>query len=174
MNRNGDGWKPDIAVGVAERDTGDTKGEPHTYLSLDDEEVDKAGPPDDPSRRRAARRRKRIAGAALFLLVLIAAGAGLWMLFGGGSGTRVNVPVRDNAQRTDQAARGGDDVTAQAIAEVRSATASPTPATSASSTIGTAGTTGETRTIVVHTTPVTVPIETASSSATEAGAGQRG
>jgi len=174
MNRNGDSWKPDIAVGVAEHDTSATKGEPHTYLSLDDEEVDKGEPLGDPSRRRPASRRKRIAGASLFLLVLIAAGAGLWMLFGGGSGTRVNVPVRDNARRTDQGERGGDDVTAQAIAEVRSATASPTPATSASSTIGTAGATGETRTIVVPTTPVTVPIETASSSATEAGAGQRG
>ncbi len=170
MNHNGDGWKHNIAVGVTERDAGETRGEPFIY----DGEADKAGPPDDPSLRRAIRRRKRIAGATLFLLILIAAGAGLWVLFGGGSRTRVNVPVRENAQKTDQAARGGDDVTAQAIAEIRSATASPTPAASASPAIGTTGATGEPRTIVVPTTPVTVPIEGASSPATEAGARQQG
>src|SRR5262249_48385994 len=170
MNHSGDDWKHNVAVGVTDRDAGDAKGEQLTYLSLDDDEADKAGSPDDQSQRRAARRRKRIAGAALFLLVVIAAGAGLWMLFGGGAGTKVNVPVRDNSQRTDQAARGGDDATAQAIAEVRSATASPTPAASASPMIGT---TGEPRTIVVPTTPITVPIEGASSPATEAGLGQQ-
>ena len=95
------------------------------------------------------------------------------MMFGGGARTKVNVPVRDNAQRTDQAARGGDDATAQAIAEVRSATASPTPAASASPAIGTTEATGGTRTIVVPTTPVTVPIEGASSPATEAAQGNR-
>ena len=175
MNRNGDGWKHNTAVGVTERDADDTKGEPLTYLS-DDDEADKAESPDGQSRRRAARRRKRIAGASLFLLVLIAAGAGLWVLFGGGSRTRVNVPVRDNSQRTDQSARGGDDATTQAIAEVRSATASPspTPAASASTAIGTTGATGETRTIIMPTTPVTVPIDGASSPPTEAGQGQQG
>src|SRR5215475_5078543 len=159
MNHSGDDWKHNGAVGVTERDAGDA--------------TDKAGSPDDQSRRRTARRRKRIAGAALFLLVLIAAGAGLWMLLGGGAGVKVNVPVRDNSQRTDQAARGGDDATVQAIAEVRSATASPTPAASASPMIGTTVATGEPRTIVVPTTPVTIPIEGASSPATEAGLGQQ-
>jgi hypothetical protein len=172
MNHSGEGWKHNGAVGVTERDAGDATGEQLTYLSLDDE-VDKEGSPDDQPQRRAARRRKRIAGAALFLLVLIAAGAGLWMLFGGGGGTKVNVPDRDKSQRTDQAARGGDDATAQAIAEVRGATASPTPAASASPMIGTIGATGEPRTIVVPTTPITVPIEGASSPATEAGLGQQ-
>jgi len=170
MNHNGDSWKHNIAVGVTERDAGETKGEPFIY----DDETDKAESLDDQSRRRAVRRRKRIAGASLFLLILIAAGAGLWMLFGGGSRTRVNVPVRDNAQKTDQAARGGDDATAQAIAEVRSATASPTPTASASPAIGTIGATGEPRTILVPTTPVTVPIEGASSPAAEAGMRQQG
>src|SRR5262249_13297706 len=173
MNHSGDDWKHNVAVGVTDRDAGDAKGEQLTYLSLDDDEADKAGSPDDQSQRRAASRRKRIAGAALFLLVLIAAGAGLWMLFGGGGGTKVNVPVRDNSQGTDQAARGGDDATAQAIPEVRSATASPTPAASASPMIGTTVATGEPRTIVVPTTPITVPIERASSPATEAGLGQQ-
>src|SRR5262249_29312588 len=173
MNHSGDDWKHNGGVGVTEHDAGDAKGEQLTYFSLDNDETDKAGSPNDQSQRSAARRRKRIAGAALFLLVLIAAGAGLWMLFGGGAGTKVNVPVRDNSQRTDQAARGGDDATAQAIAEVRSATASPTPAASASPMIGTTGATGEPRTIIMPTTPITVPIEGASSPATEAGLGQQ-
>src|SRR5262249_27052034 len=173
MNHSGDGWKHDGAVGVTDRDAGDAKGEQLAYLSLDDE-TDKAGSPNDQSQRSAARRRKRIAGAALFLLVLIAAGAGLWMLFGGGGGTKGNVPVRDNSQRTDQAARCGDAERAQAIAEVRSAPASPTPAASASPMIGTTVVTGEPRTIVVPTTPVTIPIEGSSSPATEAGLGQQG
>src|SRR5262252_9159743 len=137
MNHSGDDWKHNNAVGVTERDAGDAKGEQLTYLSLDDDETDKSGSPDDQSQRSAARRRKRIAGAALFLLVLIAAGAGLWMLFGGGAGVKVNVPVRDNSRRTDQAARSGDDATAQAIAEVRGATASPKPAPGASPAIAT-------------------------------------
>jgi hypothetical protein len=173
MNHSGDDWKHNGAVGVTDRDTGDAKEEQLTYLSLDDDEADKAGAPDDQSRRRATRRRKRIAGAALFLLVLIAAGAGLWMLFGGGARVKINVPVRDNSQRTDQTARGGDDATAQAIAEVRSATASPTPAASASPMVGTTVVTGEPRTIVVPTTPITVPIEGVPSPATEAGLGQQ-
>ncbi|HEY7182915.1 MAG TPA: hypothetical protein VIC84_15905 [Blastocatellia bacterium] len=172
MNRNGDGWKQDIAVGVAARDTGATKEEMFTHLP-DDDEADKAESQADQSQRHAARRRKRIAGAALFLLVLIAAGAGLWMLLGGGPRTRVNVPVRDNVQRTDPA-RGGDDVTAQAIAEVRSATASPTPAASGSSVTGTIGATGEPGTIVAPTTPVTVPIEAPISPATEVGMRRQG
>jgi hypothetical protein len=173
MNHSGDDWKHTGAVGVTERDAGDAKGEQLTYLSLDDDETDKAGSPNDQSQRSAARKRKRIAGAALFLLVLIAAGAGLWMLFGGGARVKFNVPVRDNSQRTDQTARGGDDATAQAIAEVRSATASPTPAASASPMIGTTVVTGEPRTIVVPTTPITVPIEGIRSPATEAGLGQQ-
>ena len=141
MNSTGNNdWRHNGAVGVAERETGDTRGSFRRPLrGLDDEENDKT----DAEERRPGRKRKRLVGAAIFFLVLIAAGAGLWMMFGGGARTKVNVPVRDNAQKTDQAARGGDDATAQAIAEVRSATASPTPAASASPAIGTTEATGE-------------------------------
>lgn len=118
MNPFGDGWKQNIAVGVAERDTGDTNEEPATFISLDDDEDDNTESPADQSGRRAASRRKRIAGAVCFLLILIVAGAGLWMMVGGGGKTKINVPVRDNAQRTDQVARENADETAQAIAEV--------------------------------------------------------
>src|SRR5262247_486697 len=157
-------------AGVAERETDETQ-DPFaaTYNNIEEDEKDKT----DAEERRAGRKRKRIVGAAIFILILICAGAGLWMMFGGGARTKVNVPVRDNAQRTDQAARGGDDATAQAIAEVRGATASPTPAASASPMIGTIGATGEPRTIVVPTTPITVPIEGIRSPATEAGLGQQ-
>src|SRR5262245_10763447 len=125
MNHSEDDWKHNNAVDVTDRDTGDAKREQLTYLSLDDDETDKARSPGDQSQRRAASKRKRIADAALFLLVLIAAGASLWMLFNNDSKTKINVPVRDNSQRTDQATRSNDDATAQAIAEVRSATTSP-------------------------------------------------
>jgi hypothetical protein len=159
MNPFGDGWKQNIAVGVAERDTGDTNEEPSTFISLDDDEDDKTDCPADQTSRRSARRRKRIAGVVLFLFILIVAGAGLWLLLGGGGKTKIKVPVRDNAQRADQATAGNNDETAQAIAEIRSATASPSPAASASPATGVTEATGGTRTIILPTTPVTVPIE---------------
>jgi hypothetical protein len=160
-------------AGVAERETDETQ-DPFaaTYINIEEDEKDKT----DAEERRAGRKRKRVVGAAIFILILICAGAGLWMMFGGGARTKVNVPVRDNAQRTDQAARGGDDATAQAIAEVRDATASPTPAPGASPAIATTDGAGGSRTIVAPATPVTIPIDGAavSSPATEAAAGQQG
>jgi hypothetical protein len=158
MDTFGDGWKQNIAVGVVDRDTGDTNEEPSTFISLDDDEDDKTESPVDRSGRRAVRGRRRIAGALIFLFIFIVAGAGLWLMMGGGGKTKIKVPVRDTAQKTDQAMRGNDD-TAQAIAEIRSATASPTPATSASPATGVTEATGGTRTIILPTTPVTVPIE---------------
>jgi hypothetical protein len=159
MNPIRDGWKQNIAVDVAERDTGDMNEEPATFISLDDDEDDRTESPADQSGRRAARRRKRIAGVVIFLLLLIVSGAVLWLMSGGGGKTKINVPVRDNAQRSDQAGSGNADETTQAIAEIRSATASPTPATSASPGTGVTEATGGTRTIIMPTTPVTVPIE---------------
>jgi hypothetical protein len=176
MNSTGNNdWPRNSSVGVAERETGETP-DPFAapYGAFDDEVNDKT----DAEEQRPGAKRKRLIGAAIFMLVLIATGAGLWMMFSGGARTKVNVPVRDNAQRTDQAARGGDDATAQAIAEVRSATATPSPAASASPAPGTIEAIGGTRTIIVPTTPVTVPIEgvgdTVSTPATEAAVGQQG
>jgi len=74
---------------------------------------------------------------------------------------------------SSQAARDPESVTAQSIAEVRGVTAAPAPAPSASPATGTSEAAGGTRTIIVPTTPITVPIEGASSPATEAGAGQQ-
>jgi hypothetical protein len=156
-------------AGVAERETGETR-DPFgaTYAALDDDEKDITAIEE----RRPGRKRKRLIGAAIFFLILIAAGAGLWMMLGGG-GKKVDLRVRDNASKTGQAARDPESVTAQAIAEVRGATANPTPAASASQATGTAEAMGGPRTIVVPTTPVTVPVEGASSPATEVDTGQQ-
>jgi len=94
------------------------------------------------------------------------------MMFSGGD-KKVDLRVRDNINKTEQATHDPESVTAQAIAEVRGATAAPAPSPSASPAIGTTETAGGTRTIIVPTTPVTVPVEGASSPATEAGAGQQ-
>jgi hypothetical protein len=154
-------------AGVAERETGETR-DPFAapYATLEDGEDDKA----DAEGRRPGRGRRRLIGAGIFFLILIAAGAGLWMMFGGGK--KVDLRVRDNTNKTDQAARDPESMTAQAIAEVRGATATASPA------MGTTEAAGGTRTIVVPTTPVTVPTEitggAVSSPATEAGMGQQG
>src|SRR5262245_36474537 len=157
MNSTGNNdWRRNGSVGVAERETGQTQ-DPFVapYGVFDDDDKDET----DAEERRPGGKRKRLIGVAIFFLILIFAGAGLWMMFSDGARTRVNVPVRDNAQRIDQAARGGDDATAQAIAEVRGATATPSPAVSASPVPGRIEAPGGTRTIIVPTTPVTVPID---------------
>ncbi len=151
--------------GVAARETSETR-DPIAALEGDGNERT------DAEERRPGRGRKRLIGAAIFFLMLIASGAGLWMMFGGGD-KKVDLRVRDSINKTEQAARDPESVTAQAIAEVRGATAAPTPFPSASPAIGTTETAGGTRTIIAPTTPVTVPIEGTSSSATEAGAGQQ-
>ncbi len=160
------------APGVTERDSG-TQGGPfdRDYLDFDEEEEKENNTPG--AGERPLRKRKHAVGAALFLLLLAGAGAGIWLMFGGGNKTRVTVPVRDNSQRTDQAAaRNSDDVTAQAIAEVRGATASPAPAPSASpAPVAPEAGAG---TIVMPTTPVTVPMAGTVSPATEAATGEGG
>src|SRR5262245_60492890 len=173
MNSTGNDWRHNGPAGVAEREAGETQDAFVTpYSAFDDDEKSKT----DAEEQRLGRKRKRLVGAAIFVLILIVAGAGLWMMFGGGARTKVNVTVRDNAQRTDQSVRGSDDATAQAIAEVRSATASPTPAVSGSRAIGTTDAAGGTRTIIVPATPVTVSInaDAVPSPATEAATGQQG
>ena len=170
MNSTGNNdWRHNGPAGVAERETGDTQ-DPFavTYGAIEDDEKDKT----DAQEQRPGRKRKRLIGAAIFFLILIAAGAGMWMMLSGGS-KKIDLRVRDNTGKTEQAARDPESMTAQAIAEVRGATATPAPAASAPPAMGTSEAKGETRTIVVPTTPITVPIEDASSSLTEAGTGQQ-
>src|SRR5262245_13995002 len=158
-------WRRNGPAGVKEIETGETRD---PFGALEDDENDRT----DAENGRPGRGRKRLIGAAIFFLVLIASGTGLWMMLGGGD-KKVDLRVRDSANKTEQATRDPESVTAQAIAEVRGATAAPTPSPSASPAIGTTETAGGTRTIIVPTTPVTVPIEGASSPATEEGAGQQ-
>jgi hypothetical protein len=123
------------------------------YISFDGDEQHKT----EIDEQRPDRKRGRLVGGAIFLLVLAAAGAGIWMMMSGNQKTKINVPVRET-QKTDQAAsRNNEDVTAQAIAEIRGATTSPTPALSASP-VPAAPVAGP-ATIIMPTTPVTVPME---------------
>src|SRR5262245_25206230 len=131
------------------RDPG-MQGDPldRNYQDFDDDEKNKIGA-EEP---RPRGKRGRLVGLVLFLLLLAFVGAGIWLMFSGNK-TKINVPVRDNAQKSDQS-RSNDDVTAEAIAEVRGATTSPTPALSVPATpAASAGT------IIVPTTPATVPME---------------
>jgi len=87
---------------------------------------------------RAPRKRGKVIGGIIVLAALaLAAGLFFWMTPGGKK--RIDLPVRDRNAQTDQAtAHNAEDVTAQAIAEIRVAAASPTsansPAPSASTT----------------------------------------
>ena len=146
MNSTGNNdWRQNGPAGVAERETGDTQ-DPFaaTYAMTEDDEKDKT----DAEEQRPGRKRKRLIGAAIFFLILIAAGAGMWMMLSGG-GKKVDLRVRDNTGKTEQAARDPESVTAQAIAEIRAAaspaaSSSPAPSTSTTSNASSA--------------PVTIPL----------------
>ena len=186
-SKRNNGWHNGAdAIGVTDMNPGGTPGPPHltgeAFASIPfeplGEDADKTGASNQ-REHRAPRRRNRLVGGVFFLLVLAVGGTGLWMMSGSNK-TRVNVPVRDTARGIDSsAARNNDDVTAQAIAEVRGAIAAPAPAASTSPppATSTTGATEATRTIVMPTTPVTVPLEgvggTSSPAATEATTGQR-
>ncbi len=81
-------------------------------------------------------------------------GVCLWVVTGDHGKTKINLPVKDaSAQTADRGiARNPDDVTAEAIAEVRSAAPTTMPAVPAPS-LPVSGS-------VAPTTPVTVPLET--------------
>src|SRR5262249_12027066 len=158
-------WRRNGPAGVKEIETGETRD---PFGALEDDENDRT----DAENRRPGRGRKRLIGAAIFFLMLIASGVSLWMMFAGGD-KKVDLRVRDSVNKTEQVTHDPESVTAQAIAEVRGATAAPAPVPSVSPAISTTETAGGTRTIIVPTTPVTIPIEGASSPAAEAGAGQQ-
>jgi hypothetical protein len=133
-----------------------TEGAPgaqdNEHLDIEDDEDDRrGGEGGEPARKGKSR---RLVGGILILLILVAAGAGLWVISNSRK-TKIRIPVRDNARKTDQStARGNDDsnsVTAQAIESVRIAIATPTPAASGSL-IPPSGVKGTT---VTSNTPVT-------------------
>jgi hypothetical protein len=92
---------------------------------------------DDERGGRARRKRGKLIGGLVVLATLaLAAGLFFWMTTDGKK--KIDLPVRDRIAQTDQAtARDTEDVTAQAIAEIRAAAspdASSSPAPSASTT----------------------------------------
>jgi hypothetical protein len=92
---------------------------------------------DEEQRGRARRKRGKVVGGLVVLATLVAA-AGLFVWVTTGGKKKIDLPVRDRNAQTDQAtARDAEDVTAQAIAEIRAAaspTAASSPAPSASTT----------------------------------------
>jgi len=104
---------------------------------------------DDEQGGRARRKRGKLIGGLVVLSTLaIAAGLFFWMMTGGKK--KIDLPVRDRTAQTDQAtAPEAEDVTAQAIAEIRAAAS---PATSSSPTPSTSTTPNAT------SAPVTIPL----------------
>jgi hypothetical protein len=133
--------------------------EGNDHLNFEDDDKDLAE--DDERESARKRKRKRLVGLILALIILAASGAGLWMILGSRK-TKIRIPVRDNTKKIDQSTTGSTDnnsVTAQAIADVRSAVGSPTPSPPPSpspSPIPVKGVTGAT---VMSTIPVTVAMD---------------
>ena len=101
------------------------------------------------------RRKKRITGAVLLLLFVVSVAFALYFIFGGNR-TRVNLNVRDTRAQADKAQGSGqsqDDVTSQAIAEVRSATSEAVPPVPQPPDVN------STDSRVSPSTPVTIPVE---------------
>ncbi len=99
----------------------------------------------------AAKPRRLFRGLLIFaVLLLVAVGFFLWI--GGGSKKKINLAVRDRSPQAEQlSGQKTDDVTAQAIAEVRgAASASPTPSPVGMPSVGAA--------TAQDTMPVTVPL----------------
>jgi hypothetical protein len=155
MNSNGhDGHYHNGGAGITEDIPG---ADGNDHLNFDDDDKDVAEDEERESARK--RKRKRLVGVILILLILAASGAGLWMISDSRK-TKIHIPVRDNIKKIDQSMTGStndNSVTAQAIADVRSAVGSPTPFPSPSpSPIPVKGMTGAT---VMSTTPVTVAMD---------------
>ena len=144
LSRNGGGFTEEAS---------DAEGNEH--LSFEADEKEKVEADELESARR--RTRKRWIGWILMLLALAAAGAALWIVFDRRN-TKIHIPIRDNTKKIDQSmARDNNDsnMTAQAIAEVRSAVSSPAPVPSVSP-VPAARATGAN---VGSTAPVTIPMD---------------
>jgi hypothetical protein len=162
MNSNGNnGWRRNGAVGVTEHspdsvERGDARDDPfaHPYIAFDAESGETEDATGQSSQRRTSRRRKRVIGGLLCLLLVVVTGVCLWVVTGDHGKTKINLPVKDASAQAAGAgvARNPDDVTAEAIAEIRSAAPTPAPAAS----IPPLQASGS----IAPTTPVTVPLKT--------------
>ncbi|MCI0392557.1 MAG: hypothetical protein MOB07_27815 [Acidobacteria bacterium] len=99
---------------------------------------------------RARRKRGKVIGGLVVLATLVlAAGIFFWVMTGGKK--KIDLPVRDRSAQTDQGtARDAEDMTAQAIAEIRAASTSPTSASSPAPSTST--------TPNASSAPVTIPL----------------
>lgn len=140
----------ETTVGAGVTQTGPFDSE---FISFDPEgEESFAAETSRPNKRRKS---KRVTGAVLMLLLVASVAVALYFMLGGNR-TPVNLNVRDTrtqADKTQGPRQSPDDVTSQAIAEVRSATgeavptAPPTPGAS----------TNDSR--VSPAAPVTIPVD---------------
>lgn len=151
-NRNSNGYyRSEVSgIGIAQTDpTASADSRFHENLVFDAEELE--APATVPTQKRAGRRRKLIIGATLLLLLAASVVVALYSTFGG-SRTPLNLKVRDTqTESKTQARQNPEDVTSQAIAEVRSAT--PEVSSPVSPPMAATGTAR-----VSPTAPVTVPI----------------
>lgn len=150
-NGNGNGHH---TVGTISLGAGVTRSEPFDNELIDFSEGEESFAAES-SRSDKRRKNKRVTGVFLLLLLVASVAVALYFMFGG-KRTPVNLNVRDTrtqAEKTQAAKQSPEDVTSQAIAEVRSATGdaaqpvSPTPG---------ANTTGSR---VSPTAPVTIPVD---------------
>lgn len=149
-NGNGNGHS---TVGTTGLGAGVTRSEPfdNEFIDFDSEGADSFAAESSGADKR--RKNKRLTGAFLLLLLVASVAVALYFMFGG-KRTPVNLNVRDTrtqAEKTQGAKQSPEDVTSQAIAEVRSATGEaapplpPTPNANASR--------------VSPTAPVTIPVD---------------
>jgi hypothetical protein len=125
-NGNGNGHHTtQTTAGAGVTQTGPFDSEFITFDPEDEESF--AAETSQPNKRRKS---KRVTGAVLLLLLVASVAVALYFMLGGNR-TPVNLNVRDTrtqADKTQAAKQSPDDVTSQAIAEVRSATGEAVPA----------------------------------------------
>lgn len=144
------------SVGVAQNDlaTSEANAIGNEYVVFDADGLD-APATEAAHQNKSRRRRKLIIGTLLILLLIGSVAFALYFMLGGNR-TPLNLRVRDTRtqeSKTKEAQRNPDDVTSQAIAEVRGATPEPNPPSSSTPTAPN----GSAR--VSPSSPVTVPIE---------------
>ncbi|HKP11873.1 MAG TPA: hypothetical protein VJZ91_07165 [Blastocatellia bacterium] len=144
------------SVGVAQNDLATSEADAigNEYVVFDADGLD-APATEATHQNKGRRRRKLIIGTLLILLLIGSVALALYCMLGGNR-TPLNLRVHDTRtqeSKTKEAQRNPDDVTSQAIAEVRSAIPEPNPPASPIPTAPTGSA------HVSPNTPVTVPIE---------------
>jgi hypothetical protein len=150
-NGNGNGHR---TVGTTGLGAGVTQSEPFDNEFIDFSEGEESFAAES-SRSDKRRKNKRLTGVFLLLLLVASVAVALYFMFGG-KRTPVNLNVRDTrtqAEKTQSAKQSPEDVTSQAIAEVRSATGEAVPPLPPAPGANTTGSR------VSPTAPVTIPVD---------------